>query len=109
MSQEATATARKIVDLREEHRLLLTERLGGSAGNALTLLESLYWRPVVSVQHVAEVTGLAYANANNLVARFEEAGLLKESTGRKRNRRFVYQPYLDLFTDPKGSTEATQE
>ncbi len=99
VSQDATATARQIVNLREAHRRLIQERFRRTAGTALKLLESLYSRPFVSVQHVGEVTGLADANANNLVARFEELGLLRESTGRKRNRRFAYQSYLDLLSD----------
>jgi Fic family protein len=99
VSQEATETARKIVNLREQHRQILTQRLGRTTSAGLTLLESLYARPVISVQRVVEVTGLAYANANKLVARFEDLGLLTESSGRRRDRRFSYQPYLDLFSD----------
>lgn len=99
VSQQATATARQIVNLREEHRQQLTENLRGSTANALTLLENLFWRPVISVGHASEVTGLGYPNANKLVSKFEELGLLREITGQKRNRRFAYQPYLDLFAD----------
>jgi Fic family protein len=109
VSQEATATARKIVNLREAHRKLITDQFGGGAANALTLLERLYFRPVVSIQHVSDETGLAYANASNLVSRFEENGLLKEITGRKRNRKFAYLPYLDLFTDEETEQFVPQE
>ncbi|HYM70541.1 MAG TPA: Fic family protein, partial [bacterium] len=98
-SGEATETARRIVRMREEHRTLVLERLTSGTGNALTLLESLYQRPIVSVQHVAEITKLAFPNANALVARMEQLNLLREITGRKRNRRFAYQPYLELFAE----------
>ena len=46
----------------------------------------------MTVQHVAETTDLTFPNANELVARFAELGLLRELTGRKRNRRFAYGP-----------------
>jgi Fic family protein len=98
-SEKAAETARRIVRMREEHRQLVLERFGSGAGNALTLLEMLYQRPIVSVQHAAEATRLAFPNANALVARMEELGLLREITGHKRNRRFAYRVYLDLFAD----------
>jgi hypothetical protein len=51
------------------------------------------------VQQVAELAQVQYSNANALVGQLMEAGLLREITGKKRNRRFAYQPYLDLFID----------
>jgi len=97
VAQEATTTARKIVQLREQHRDLISTRLFRSAGPAWQLLEFLYRRPVVTVKNVAEVTGLSYANANSLVARFTEQGILEQMDNNKRNRRFVYAQYLAMF------------
>ncbi|MGB0723240.1 MAG: hypothetical protein ACPGU7_12690, partial [Gammaproteobacteria bacterium] len=45
------------------------------------------------------VTGTTYAAANQLVKRFEKLGLLEETTGQARNRKFRYGPYIDLFAD----------
>lgn len=99
VSQQATETARRIVSLRESCRQTITAQLGGNAASALTLLEELFRRPVVSVQYVSDAIQLAYSNANKLVSRLEELGFLREITGRKRGRRFAYQPYLDLFEE----------
>ncbi len=99
VSEEATNTARDIVRLREEHRLMITDKFGGAVGNAITLLENLYWSPIISINHVAKVTNLAYANANKLVGKFMQMNLLREITGRKRDRRFAYGPYLRLLSD----------
>lgn len=99
VAQEASATARQIVNQREAYRDLIGKRFGRSAANGLALLESLYQRPVIRVQHVVEATGITFANANNLVGQLVENGLLREVTGKKRNRIFTYQPYLDLFRD----------
>lgn len=43
---------------------------------------------------------MAFITANRLVARLETLGLLEETTGGKRFRRFRYTPYLALFADP---------
>jgi len=91
--------ARRIVKMREEHRDLILNRVGHASGKALQLLERLYFRPIVAVQTVMEITGLAFANANSLARQLEAIGLLRETTGRKRNRRFSYKPYLDLFQE----------
>lgn len=104
-AEEATETARRIGGMREEHRRLILERLGSGAGNGLTLLESLYRRPILSVQQAAEITRLAFPNANALVVRMEDLGLLREMTGRRRNRQFAYHPYLELFSEEPIRTE----
>jgi Fic family protein len=108
VADEAAATARRIVTLREEHRNLVTVRLGRGTARALKLLESFYFRPIVSVHSIATDTGLSYANANTLVKQFVEIGLLKETTGQKRHRRFAYDPYLTLFADSEVEAPSAQ-
>ncbi|AEB08780.1 Fic family protein [Desulfobacca acetoxidans] len=99
VAQEATETARKIVNLREDHRNLVTHSLGRSAAKALALLEALYYQPVISVQAAMATTALTYGNANRVVNQLVKLGLMEETTGQKRHRRFIYTPYLSLFKD----------
>lgn len=99
VAQEAAATARKIVNLKEEHRQLLLSNMGRKSGNAIALLESLYFKPIFTVEHAETITKLTYPNANVLVKKLIEFGLVKEITGQKRNRAFSYAPYLDVFRD----------
>lgn len=99
VAQEATATARKIVSLKEEHRQLLLEKMGQRSGKALALLESLYFKPIFKVEHAQDVTGLSYPNANTLIKDLCDIGILLEITGQKRNRAFAYDPYLKVFQD----------
>lgn len=97
VSAEARETARRIIELREAHRVLITEKLGRGAATAHRVLESLYERPIVSVQELSERLGLTNAAANNVVARLCALNLLKEITGQRRSRRFRYDPYVALF------------
>ncbi|ACB01031.1 MULTISPECIES: Fic family protein [Cyanophyceae] len=98
-ANEAARTARQIVQLKEEHRILLLERMGRKSGNAIALLETLYFKPIFTVEHAMEVTRLSYPNANRLVKDLCNIGLLEEITGQKRNRAFCYAPYLAVFKD----------
>lgn len=104
VAQEATITARKIVSMREEHRASVTSSFGRRAGAALLLLENLYHRPIITVNNVEKITGLSYPNANTLTKQLQDLGILSEITGKKRNRRFGYKPYLDLFRDSELET-----
>lgn len=99
VSQQATETARRILHLREEHRALIAEHFGYSAGSGHRVLEAMYERPILSVKDAEEITGNSYVAANNLVAKLTELGLLREITGQSRNRRFRYEPYVRLFEE----------
>ncbi|MGR3461333.1 MAG: Fic family protein [Roseovarius sp.] len=99
VSNEATDTSRKIVDLRERHRQILVDNLGRGAANGLKLLESLYRRPIFTVATVAGYLDVSAQAANKLTDRLESLGLVTEITGHKRNRVFRYQPYVDLFSE----------
>lgn len=107
VSAEATETARRILALREDHRMAITAKLGRAAGNGHRVLESLFDRPIVSVHDVQGVTGTTYAAANNLAARLTELGILAEITGYARNRRFRYEPYVRLFTGDTAEERAS--
>ena len=97
--QEASLTAQRILALREQHRTLITDHLGRAAANGHRVLESLFERPIVSVNAIEALIATTYPAANNLVGRLEALGILREMTGQKRHRRFCYQPYIELFGD----------
>lgn len=100
VSKEATETSQRIVSLRERHRQLVIDVFGRTAGNAQRMLENLYRHPIVSVTQVRDLLEIGYPAANNLVKKFTTHGILSEMTGQKRNRRFVYHDYVNLFYDP---------
>ncbi len=99
VSVEASATARRILLMREEHRSAITDGLGRAAGNGHRVLDLLYRRPIVAVADIETINGTTYAAANALVEKFERLGILKEVTGFARNRRFRYEPYVRLFAE----------
>lgn len=105
VADEAAVTARGVEDLREKDRRAITDHLGRSAGNGLVLLEQLYQSPIVDVPTVARILQRSVANANLLVHEMVELGILKETSGRKRNRRFAYAAYLVLFAETGSGVE----
>jgi Fic family protein len=105
VAEEATMTARKIVQLREQHRKLVAQSLGRSAGRALILLESLYRQPVVSMSTISEVCEITFQGASDIAKQFSSLGILKETTGHKRHRLFAYTRYLALLGEPTRRAE----
>ncbi|MBI4320210.1 MAG: Fic family protein [Chloroflexi bacterium] len=92
----ATKTARDILNLREQHRQHIHEKVRGVA-NALHLLDYLFQQPILTVGRATEMLGVSYPTANNLIDQFVEQGLLHEVTGSSRNRLFRYHQFLKLF------------
>jgi len=106
VGNQATETARRILRLRETHRSTITEKFGRAAGNGHRVLEHLYEHPIVSVNEVQELIGTTYTAANELVGKFVNSGILNEITGQARNRKFMYQSYINLFRDDAGEEDA---
>ena len=99
VANEASNTARNIVQMRESHREKIIASLGKGAGNGLKLLETMYNRPYFNVGTVQRVLAISPQAANKLTERLESLGLITETTGHKRNRVFRYHPYVSLFSD----------
>lgn len=90
-------TFKDILALREyiEGNQIMT--LGKKTPLAKDLLNYLYKSPVITVQDVIDDLGVAKPTANAIVRDFQKLDILKEQTGFKRNRVFVFEQYLNLF------------
>lgn len=97
VSLEATGTAREILQLRKRHRELVGQAIPNTP-TGLVLLDHLFEKPTLNVNQVAQIVDRSYPVANQLVAKFEELGLLREFTGQRRNRAFSYDPYLGILS-----------
>lgn len=101
VSSEAVMTAQKITKLREEH-IQTASKFGRNADTALKLLNKLYSLPIVDFRLVGKITGISSkANINALIEKFTRAGILHETTGKERYRKFVYREYIRQFSDEK--------
>jgi Fic family protein len=112
VSRDAVTTARKIITLRETTRKQVADTLGSMTGSH-PLLDYLFEQPAVTANQVKDKLGISFAQANKILSRYEELGLVKETTGQKRNRRFRFDPYLNLFrlpedTPPESLPDTTQ-
>jgi Fic family protein len=65
---------------------------------ALRLFEALPIQPIVSVASVMGVLETTKPTAGRAIEVLKGAGVLVETTGRRRDRSYAYQKYIDLLT-----------
>lgn len=96
-SKVATDTFNRIIALREKLEKETITNLGKRIPNAKALLTYLYSKPVITAADVMEKLNVTKPTANALINDFYKLKILKEQTGFKRNRIFVFSDYLKLF------------
>ncbi|MDQ6972510.1 MAG: Fic family protein [Mariprofundaceae bacterium] len=67
--------------------------------NAAKLMLQLYKRPIVTINLASDLLGIGHNTAAALISDFEKMGILKEVSGSRRNRLYVFEPYVKLFVD----------
>lgn len=93
----AIDTFNRIISLREKLEKETIVNLGKRIPNAKALLTYLYSKPVVTVADVMDKLNVTKPTANALINDFYKLKILKEQTGFRRNRIFVFSEYLKLF------------
>lgn len=95
-ANQAVETSKKIIKLKEEDSRKIMS-LGRSSGKANIVFNYLFHTPILTIKDVERVTGLKNPNALSLTKKMLDIGILKEVTGRKRNKIFRYEKYVNLF------------
>lgn len=65
--------------------------------NAQTLVHRLYGRPIIDVKAAAMELKTTTNTATSLIEDLVSYGMLREITGQRRNRLFIFSDYVDLF------------
>lgn len=65
---------------------------------AVRLLDLLPSNPVVTLPLAIELLGVSKPTVIKAIEALEETGILKETSGRRRDRVYAYQKYLDVLT-----------
>lgn len=89
------------------HRLLAlfgkdaarVQALGRAAANALRVFDAFRDRPLATIPALTQQTGASYPTVSRAVEVLEKLGIVREITGRKRERVFAYTSYLDILTE----------
>ena len=95
----AIQTLTKIIQFKEEIENHIRTHYGRRSSNAILLVHRLLQNPVITVDDAAQICGVSYKAANDIVRLLCQDSYLEEFTGQSRNRLFSFKPYADLFLE----------
>ncbi len=105
-AQESIERVAGLLALRDEyHGQFHSAR---SSALLLKLIDALFGQPSMTIARAAEVLEVTAASASANIQKLEAAGILKEVTGRKRDRMYIAPRILSFVDDDEQPSDGTQ-
>lgn len=97
-AEQATTTAQKLWTLFDQDRQRIQAQ-GKIAGTALRVHDLLQQRPIVSITAACKALELTHPAVNKSLKKLENMGIVREITGKQRNRLYLYESYLNVLNE----------
>ena len=97
-AEGAVSTAQRLLSLFQQDQAKI-QQTGRAAGSALRVHQALQEHPIASLQKLATRTELSFPAVNTGMQILEQIGVVRELTGKKRNRLFGYDQYLAILDE----------
>ena len=97
----ANAAQRMFRLVSDDRRTLIY--LGSANASAFRLFEQLPEHPMITSAKALELTASTKPTTNKAIESLVEAGILKEITGKQRDRIYAYRKYLDVLAEDTRS------
>lgn len=98
-ADESVKTLQKILELKIRLESTEISAMGKRTKSGYELLNILFKYPLVTVKFVQDKMNVTAKTAGDLIELFESHNILKETTNQQRNRKFIFQEYMNLFTE----------
>ena len=95
-AEEGARTTQAVLTVFAEDRQRI-EGLGRAAASSFKVFNQLQTTPLLSLGKTVRATGLSLPTVITSVRNLETLGIIRELTGRQRDRLFVYGRYLDIL------------
>jgi len=102
-ARDAVRRSHRIQDLRKQYRTRFQETQ--ASAKLLQVVDMLFISPVLTVNQVKQTIGVSFPSANRYIQQLEEAGVLREITGRSRNRLYQAGEILRAIEGPLEAGE----
>jgi Fic family protein len=105
-ARDAARRAGRLLDLGKQYQQQVSAVARSAA--ALRLLDELFASPFITVPGAATALGLSFPAAQNNVDKLVEAGILREMTGKAKNRVYVADEILRLLDEPLADEKSAR-
>lgn len=96
-AQQAAETAQAIVTLfRKDHDKIVNT--DSATATALAVHSYLQRHPLVTTTKIKEACGVSLPTVLRSLATLEGLGIVSETTGKERNKRYIYRDYLEILS-----------
>lgn len=100
-ANQAVGTAQKILKLfTGDHKNI--EAIGKPSASTLIVHRYLQKHPITDAKKTVEYCKVTLPTANKSLHHLADLGIVKEITGKARNKVYVYQKYLDILSEGAG-------
>ncbi len=96
VSEEAANSAGKIIILKEIILKKLFDKKVSSI-YAVEFLNLLFRKPIITSQELIKELETSKETANQIVKKFEEIEILKEISGKKRYKKYIFSDYVNII------------
>lgn len=95
VSDEATESAKLIIQLKEKYSQVLSEKTNN---NYIRLLDHLFETPFISKNNAAEFLQISYPTASAIIEEFVRQNILTDITPhQQRNKRYCFVEYVNIL------------
>ena len=94
-SEDALQRGQALVHLRERYHATL--QAAHATAGTFTLLDRLFQNPYLTIPYAQEWLGVSFPTAQRAVEYLEAAGIVQETTGQQRNKRFRASEILETI------------
>jgi Fic family protein len=95
-ADQAVLTAQELQDMFARDAVTI-DGLGKAKGTAKAIHDALLTHPISTPSSLVEATGKTHATINSSLRNLETVGIVKEVSGRKRNRVYAYTEYIRIM------------
>ena len=96
-SKSSIQVFKDIIKLKADIEKNRLPKLGSKTEKGLSILKILFENPIITSSKLVEELQIAHSTANRLLRDFVELKIIEEYTGFKRNRKFIFKEYFEIF------------
>ena len=97
-ANQAIDTANRLLKMAENDRERINQ-LKRISGSVHLIHQAMMARPLVTQKWLQEKTQLSLMTVGKSITELEKLGIIKETTGRKRNRIYSYTDYVRILDE----------